>query len=341
MSGLPGRDSSWGKFVRYSTHQGMFHLPVIDRFLFPNDPIVNEPGDVSSQTASEGGERNIIYGRVRPVGGNLIHCQKPVLRWQVSTRSGGKGHEETDEYNQHIYRTYAIGICEGPITGIIRVWRNEKLVYDARGNAWGRRNNGVFLRQYRMYLGGWDQQPNPALESIWGAGNVPAYRGTAYIVAVNEDLTELGGAVPQFTFEVERAEGTYLTSKPYVAEFDDAASASFSLESGTLAKMAEEYTDWPIEQAGAEFSLKGGAFRTLRREYTDWPAEQASAEFSLKGGELRRVRKLYSDWPADKAWAEFSLKSGSKRAALVKYTNWPADKTGAEFSLKGGVFTRG
>jgi hypothetical protein len=108
----------------------------------------------------------------------------------------------------------------------VRVWRNNKLVYDARGNDWGAKNNGVFLKLARFYLGGWDQMPDPTLESIWGAGDVPGYRGTCYMVVGDEDLTDLGGTVPQFTFEVERAEGSYLTSRPYRVQDIVAISAS-------------------------------------------------------------------------------------------------------------------
>lgn len=334
MSGLPGRDSSWGKFVRYSTHQGMFHLPVVDRFLFPNDPIINEPGDVSSQTASEGGERNIIYGRVRPVGGNLIHCQKPVLRWQVSTRSGGKGHEETDEYNQHIYRTYAIGICEGPITGIIRVWRNEKLVYDARGTRWGRFNNGVFLRQYRLYLGGWDQNPDPTLESIWGAGNVPAYRGTAYIVAVNEDLTEVGGAVPQFIFEVERAQGTFLTSRPYGLEMQD----DLQLNQPSPDAIYKFVDDFELSQP----TITGGSLKLGLVTYDNWPAESLElSQPDLTSGTLETLP--YPRYTIPEESLELSqptITGGSLKLALISYDNWPAESLElSQPTITGGSLT--
>lgn len=186
----------------------------------PQDPEaqVNAIGDISRQTAKEGDPRTIVWGRVRPIGGNIIHCQAPVKRWVVtSTSTGGKGggKKKQEQRTEHVYRTYAIGVCEGPITGFSRIWRNNKLVYDARGTDWGNRNNGVFLRSFRLYLGGWSQMPDPTLQSIWGAGNVPAYRGTAYMVSIDEDLTDQGGMVPQWQFEVERAEGFYYTSRPY------------------------------------------------------------------------------------------------------------------------------
>lgn len=185
-------------------------------------------GELSQQTAKESEPRAIIWGRVRPIGGNIIHCQKPITRWLVTYTEveGGGGlfggkKKKQENWTQHVYRTYAIGVCEGPITAFARIWRNNKLVYDGRGTAWGAKNNGVFLKAFRLYLGGWDQMPSPDLQAVWGAANVPAYRGTAYMVAVTEDLSNQGGAVPQWLFEVERAEGYILTSKPYAAELID------------------------------------------------------------------------------------------------------------------------
>jgi hypothetical protein len=192
----------------------------------PKDTI-QRIGDLAEQTAKEGEPRPIVWGRVRPIRGNIMHVSTPrIVRQEVKGQSsGGKGgkKKQPKQYQERVFRTYAIRICEGPITAIVRVWRNNKLVYDARGNDWGEKNNGVFLKLARFYLGGWDQMPDPTLESIWGAGDVPGYRGTCYMVVGDEDLTELGGTVPQYTFEVERAEGTYLTSKPYAVDSLDSA----------------------------------------------------------------------------------------------------------------------
>lgn len=184
-------------------------------------PIRQTLGQIANQTAKEGDPRVIVWGRVRPIGGNIIHCQAPVKRFVTTSSSGGgKGgsKKKQETKTEHVYRTYAIGVCEGPITAFTRIWRNNKLVYDGRGTSWGASNNHVFLGKFRLYLGGWEQMPDPTLQAIWGSGNVPAYRGTAYMVSIDEDLTELGGSVPQWQFEVERAEGSYYTSKPYSAE---------------------------------------------------------------------------------------------------------------------------
>lgn len=131
--------------------------------------------------------------------------------------SGGKGGKKKQYQDvEHVYRYYAIRVCEGPITGFRRIWRNNKLVYDARaGSEWGQNNNAAFLKIAKLYTGGWDQMPDPSIESFRGVGNVPAFRGTAYIVVNKEDLTELGGAIPQYTFEVVRKYGEVITSRPY------------------------------------------------------------------------------------------------------------------------------
>lgn len=194
----------------------------------PPEAQVNGIGDISRQTAKEGDPRVIVWGRVRAIGANLIHCQEPVKRWILTyaEQQGGKGGNSKKQkvYTEHTYRTYALGICEGPISGITRIWKNGALVYDARANDWGAQNNPVFMADAKIYLGGWDQMPCPDLQAIWG--DVPAYRGTAYIVFINQDLTDTRGAIPQYQFEVERAEGVYLTSKPYSVESIESVSVT-------------------------------------------------------------------------------------------------------------------
>ena len=175
-------------------------------------------GEISEQTAKEGEARPIIWGIARPIKGNIIFMSKPIKEMvKTYVGSGGKGGRKKQYQDvEHVYRYYAIRVCEGPITGFRRIWRNNKLVYDARkGSSWGQNNNAAFLKIAKLYTGGWDQMPDPSIESFKGVGNVPAFRGTAYIVVNKEDLTELGGAIPQYTFEVVRKYGEVITSRPY------------------------------------------------------------------------------------------------------------------------------
>ncbi|MEI4260682.1 hypothetical protein V8352_02780 [Roseovarius sp. D0-M9] len=56
----------------------------------------------------------------------------------------------------------------------------------------------------RIYAGTRDQLPDPKIEAVEGTGTVPAYRGTAYVVIEDLELSQFGNRVPQFTFEVTR-----------------------------------------------------------------------------------------------------------------------------------------
>lgn len=237
-------------------------------------PTTQRIGELAQQTAKEGESRPMIWGRVRPISGNVMHSSTPrIITREVQGQSsgGGKGgsKKEPKQFEERVFRTYAIRICEGPITAIMRVWRNNKLVYDARGTTWGAVNNGVFLNRARFYLGGWTQMPDAALESIWGAGNVPAYRGTCYMVVPDEDLTDLGGAVPQYVFEVERAEGVALTSLLYNVECIEGAKST-----GAVLLPGGPVVIESTESTGVE--LLSGELRPAVQVYENWPAESLS-----------------------------------------------------------------
>jgi hypothetical protein len=56
----------------------------------------------------------------------------------------------------------------------------------------------------RVHRGSETQLPDSLIAAIDGTENAPAYRGTAYVVIEDMDLTSFGNRVPQFTFEVVR-----------------------------------------------------------------------------------------------------------------------------------------
>ena len=301
-------------------------------------PTTQRIGELAQQTAKEGEPRPIVWGRVRPISGNIMHSSKPrIVRREVKGQSsGGKGgkKKQPKQYEERVFRTYAIRICEGPITAIVRVWRNNKLVYDARGNEWGTKNNGVFLKLAKFYLGGWGQMPDPSLESIWGSGEVPGYRGTCYMVSVDEDLTETGGAGPQYIFEVERAEGTYLTSRPYAVEAVDDADAT----GGAVVREA------PILLFREACDATGGAvvsgeFRNPLVTYEDWPLEACDATGgAVISGTFGRPLVSYGDGlPEACDSTGGAVVSGVFRLGLVNYDRWPVES----LDSSGGAVTGG
>lgn len=302
----------------------------------PGEPEAQRLGEISRQTAKEGDPRVIVWGRVRPIGGNIIHCQEPKKRMvKQSSSGGGKGGSKKKEQKvEHVFRTYAIGVCEGPITGFSRIWRNNKLVYDGRGTAWGKKNNRVFLKTFRLYLGGWGQMPDPTLQSIWGAKNVPAYRGTAYMVSVNEDLTDQGGMVPQWLFEVERAEGTYLTSKPYAMECIESAQA------GEYRARTPEYVD-PDEVQAAPYLVIGADLREPLITYDCDPEEIEAGQYYATSAALRQPLIQYKDGlPESVDAGQYVAVSAALRSGLVKYGNYPAESIDAgQYTVTGATLT--
>lgn len=158
--------------------------------------------DAQVQTSDEGVPRPIIYGTFA-VAGNLIQ-RGPLIERKHTERAGKGGPEQT---TYRYYMSYAVRVCEGPAQAISRIWRDDKLVYDVRPGAAITADTAAFKTKLTIYLGGESQLPDPTLEALpaengGGAGNVPAYRGTCYVVFENDDLTERNGTVPQYRFEV-------------------------------------------------------------------------------------------------------------------------------------------
>ncbi len=253
---------------------------------------INVPGqklnDLAVQTAKEGEPIPVVWGLARPIGGNLIAVQEPPRIERRKQKSGGKGGGGSSTTVEVPRRTYAVGVCEGPITGYRRIWRNNKLVYDGRpGSEWGARNNGTFLQRFTLYLGAWNAMPDPNLESIFGVGNVPAHRGIAYMVARDEDLQDTGGAVPQWIFEVERAEGYFVTSRPYAVENIDEMSISGI-------PVRTRFLTSPADHLDISGDLVSANLRPLvhREDYPD--GDELDISGDLVSANLRTVLRRYT-----------------------------------------------
>lgn len=245
-------------------------------------------GELADQTAKEGEPRPIVFGIGRPIGGNVMYQSQPIRR-MVKTyvgKSGGKGGSKKKKQYQdveHVYRYYALRVCEGPITGFRRIWRNGTLVYDARkGSAWGAKNNHLFFNSYRLYTGGWDQMPDPAMQSMLKTTDIPAFRGTAYLMAVNEDLTDFGGAIPQWQFEVVRSEGYYLTSRPYALEGGESISLKSNADKVLNRKV---YIDSSVGGESLPFSAGGSGLR-FRSAVTTVSSAEEQVGFSAGAGSI-------------------------------------------------------
>ena len=139
--------------------------------------------------ASEGAPVGQVWGRMR-LAGQVIWATQ--FQENVSRRGGGKGPPQP-KVNEYSYSTsLAIALCQGEILKLGRIWADGNEISP----------DGLNLR---IYPGSETQLADPRIEAVEGTGKAPAYRGIAYVVIEDLDLTPYGNRVPQFSFEVVRA----------------------------------------------------------------------------------------------------------------------------------------
>lgn len=171
--------------------------------------------DLVSTGAQLGAPIPIIYGTIA-VPGTVIYAS--CVTEIVSTEEvGGKGGGEQEVTTYTYTQTIALGLCEGEIGGVLRIWENGELVYDVRPQLEDE-DDEAFLQRWEasrdyeatfsLYFGDEEQLADPDLETLLGVGNVPAYRGLAYLVYPNRLLADdQGRRVPNFRVEVFRGRG--------------------------------------------------------------------------------------------------------------------------------------
>lgn len=151
--------------------------------------------DMDGLTSTEGAPVPRVYGRAR-IGGQLIWATRfeEMVEHDVTrspTRGGKGGQKQTTVTTTYsYYANIAIGLCEGPIGQVRRVWADGKELDPEIA--------------FRVHTGTDDQAPDPLIVAKEGADNAPAYRGLAYVVFERLPLADFGNRVPQFSFEIVR-----------------------------------------------------------------------------------------------------------------------------------------
>ncbi|MEZ5923918.1 MAG: glycoside hydrolase/phage tail family protein [Hyphomicrobiaceae bacterium] len=178
----------------------------IDQALFGSSGqtrIVEGPrlSELGVMASTEGASIPRLYGRAR-LAGQMIwatdfveeayDASEPPPPSKGLAGLGGSSQPTTTRIEYRYFANIALAICEGPITGIGRVWADGQPI-----------NLGAYT--HRIYLGDDSQVPDSLIEAIQGPGKAPAYRGTAYIVFERLPLEPFGNRLPQLSFEVFRA----------------------------------------------------------------------------------------------------------------------------------------
>jgi len=140
---------------------------------------------------SEGAPIPRVFGRVR-VAGQIIWSSnflEHVSTSRVGGKGGGRQSQKVREFSYSV--SVALALCEGEVARVGRIWADGQRL-DLSGVVW------------RLHAGSEEQLPDPVIAAIEGAEAAPAYRGTAYVVFEDLDLTPFGNRIPQFNFEVFR-----------------------------------------------------------------------------------------------------------------------------------------
>ncbi|MDN5786013.1 glycoside hydrolase TIM-barrel-like domain-containing protein [Pseudorhodobacter sp.] len=207
--------------------------------------------------ASEGAAVPQVYGRVRTAGQIIWATQ---FAETSSAQGGGKGAPKPRVTSFSYTVSFAVALCEGEISGVGRVWA-DGVEIDA---------GSVNLR---VYHGSEDQLPDPKIAAVEGAGMAPSYRGIAYVVVEDLDLSRFGNRVPQLNFEVIRpAQGAYAETTVDLAHAVRAVAMMPGTGEYALATTALHYDDGPGLNRSANVHSPSGqsdfstALKQLRAE---------------------------------------------------------------------------
>lgn len=203
--------------------------------------------ELAASSSSYGQALPRVHGTMR-LGGSIIWATDLV---ESRSTSGGKGRPKVTSF---AYSTsFAVAISSRPIMGVGRIWADGNLLRGAAGDL---KAGG----QMRIHHGWGDQPVDPLIASAEGP-RAPAFRGCAYVVFEDLDLTGFGNRIPALSFEIIADAGpvamaALLSSAPEpVAEAPALAGLSgYAIDSETLAQtLATIGTVYPLAfDAGAD-----------------------------------------------------------------------------------------
>ncbi|WP_428410005.1 baseplate multidomain protein megatron [Hyphococcus sp.] len=151
------------------------------------------------QASQEGASILRVYGRARVAGQLIWAANFKETSSETTESSGGKGGRPAAQttYTEYLYSiSFAVGLCEGVIDRVGRVWADGKLFDISKHNV-------------RLYRGTETQNPDALILATQGAPEsgfgAPGFRGLAYMVFEDLPLKDFGNRIPQLSFEIEKS----------------------------------------------------------------------------------------------------------------------------------------
>ena len=165
---------------------------IIDRRLFgPGGQNFQGPrlGDLRVMASEEGAAIPRLWGRMRISGQVIWATNFEEVSTTTTQSASSKGGPKTRSTEFSYFANFAVGLCEGVVDRIGRVWADGKEIDISKFTT-------------RFHQGTEDQLPDSLIVAKEGASNAPAYRGLAYVVFERLPLEQFGNRLPQLSFEV-------------------------------------------------------------------------------------------------------------------------------------------
>lgn len=108
----------------------------LGNYLFaPDGPHTQGPrlSDLSIQSSARGATIPDVHGTAR-IAGNVI-WSTPKIPTNHTQETGGKGAPKSTHTTTTYHASFAVGLCEGEITGIRRIWADSVLIYNKGDDA--------------------------------------------------------------------------------------------------------------------------------------------------------------------------------------------------------------
>lgn len=172
--------------------------------------------ELEATTSSYGAPVPRVHGRMR-LAGSIIWATDLVENRE--TRTVGGTTVQTYTYTA----SFAVALASRPIKDIGRIWADGNLLRGASGDL---KTAGTM----RIHLGHGDQEPDPLIAEIEGADRCPAYRGLAYVVFEDLDLTDFYNRLPSLTFEVSGDDESAVSLDRVIGDLIEDSDAGVVLE---------------------------------------------------------------------------------------------------------------
>lgn len=248
--------------------------------------------ELSVTTSSYGTPMARHFGRMR-VAGSIIWATDLVEHKEKS--GGGKGSPKVTTYSYSA--SFAVALSSRRINDVGRIWADGNLL---RGSAGDLKASGEF----RLYTGEHDQQPDPLIAAKEGEERCPAFRGIAYAVFEDLDLSDFGNRIPALTFEVIADDGAISLARMTDGVIPDCEAnlplpglAGFSCEGALIEDLSALDPIFPMDcdACGDRLTLAPERLQGAPILLTEASVSVADDEFGGREGRVRRRKSEVTD----------------------------------------------